>query len=152
MLIPASFQWFSSCTPASRGVKCLCTRAFIIPAHLEKLEQILVVSSSLVIWTKTKFKHKMRGCLLSHFRSCPALCNPMDCGLLGSSVHGILQARIREWLPMPFSRGSSWCRDRSHVSMSPGLTGRFFSISTTQEAPNIRYLGFILLVIQPLDS
>ena len=39
------------------------------------------------------------------------LCNPMDCSPPGSSVHGILQARILEWVAMPFSRGSSWPRD-----------------------------------------
>ena len=35
------------------------------------------------------------------------ICNPMDCSLPGSSVHGILQARILEWVAMPFSRGAS---------------------------------------------
>ena len=38
---------------------------------------------------------------------CLTLCNPMDCSLLGSSVHGILQARILERVAIPFSRGSS---------------------------------------------
>ena len=38
-------------------------------------------------------------------QSCPALCNPMDYSLPGSSVHGILQARILEWVAIPFSRG-----------------------------------------------
>ena len=47
---------------------------------------------------------------------CPALCNPMDCSLLGSSVHGILQARIVEWVAMPSSRGSSWLSDWTHIS------------------------------------
>ena len=37
---------------------------------------------------------------------CPTLCNPIDCSLPGSSVHGILQARILESVAMPFSRGS----------------------------------------------
>ena len=40
-------------------------------------------------------------------QSCPTLCKPMDCNLPGSSVHGILQARILEWVAIPFSRGSS---------------------------------------------
>ena len=40
-------------------------------------------------------------------QSYPTLCNPMDCNLPGSSVHGILQARILEWVAIPFSRGSS---------------------------------------------
>ena len=44
-------------------------------------------------------------------QSCPTLCNPTDCSLSGSSVYGILQARILEWVPMPFSRGSALPRD-----------------------------------------
>ena len=40
-------------------------------------------------------------------QSCPTLCDPMDCSLLGSSVHGIFQARILEWVAISFSRGSS---------------------------------------------
>ena len=38
---------------------------------------------------------------------CSTLCDPMDCSTPGSSVHGILQARILEWVAIPFSRGSS---------------------------------------------
>ena len=40
-------------------------------------------------------------------QSCPTLCDPMDCSLPSSSVHGILQARILEWVAIPFTRGSS---------------------------------------------
>ena len=47
---------------------------------------------------------------------CPTLCNPMDCSQLDSSVHGILQARILEWVAMPSSRGSSQLRDQTCVS------------------------------------
>ena len=46
-------------------------------------------------------------------RSCPALCNPTNCSPLGSSVHGILQARILERVAVPSSRGSSQPRDRT---------------------------------------
>ena len=49
----------------------------------------------------------------------PALCDPVECNLLGSSVHGILQAGVLEWVAMPSSRGSSRSRDQtflSHVS------------------------------------
>ena len=42
---------------------------------------------------------------------CPTLCNPMDCSLPGSSVHGIFQARILEWVAICLSRGSSQLRD-----------------------------------------
>ena len=41
-------------------------------------------------------------------QSCPTLCDPTDCNLPGSSVHGVSQARILEWAAIPFSRGSSW--------------------------------------------
>ena len=46
-------------------------------------------------------------------QSCPALCDPMDSSPLGSSVHGILQARILEWVAMPFSREFSQHRDQT---------------------------------------
>ena len=49
-------------------------------------------------------------------QSCLTLCNRMDCSPPGSSVHGILQARILEWIAMPFSRGSSWPRGWTCVS------------------------------------
>ena len=48
-------------------------------------------------------------------QSCPTLCEPMDCSLPGSSVHGILQARVLEWVAISFSRGSSQPRDRTFV-------------------------------------
>jgi len=51
-------------------------------------------------------------------QSCPNLCDPVDYCLPGSIVHGILQARILEWVAMPFSRGSSHPRDGTHVSVS----------------------------------
>ena len=44
------------------------------------------------------------------------LCNPMGCSLPVSSVHGILRARILEWVAISSSRGSSWPRDRTHIS------------------------------------
>ena len=49
-------------------------------------------------------------------QSCPAFCDPMDCSLPGSSVHGILQAGILEWVVMPSSRESSQPRDQTHNS------------------------------------
>ena len=58
----------------------------------------------------------------------------MDCTLPGSSVHGILQARILEWAAMPSSRGSSRPRNWTWVSMSPALAGKFFTTSATSES------------------
>ena len=53
-------------------------------------------------------------------QSCPALPDPTDCSLPGSSVHGILQARILEWVAIPFSRGSSQPRNPAQVSCIAG--------------------------------
>ena len=49
-------------------------------------------------------------------QSCPTLCDPVDCSLTGSSVHGISQARILDWTAISFSRGSSRHRNQTHIS------------------------------------
>ena len=49
-------------------------------------------------------------------QSCLTLCDPMDCTLTGSSVHGIFQAIVLEWIAISFSRGSSQPRARTQVS------------------------------------
>ena len=68
--------------------------------------------------------------LVTH--SCPTLCNPMDCSPSGSSVHGILQARLLEWIVFSFSRGlPSQPRDGTHISC---IAVRFFTIWATREA------------------
>ena len=63
-------------------------------------------------------RNTFRGACLcpKSLQSCPTLCNFVDCSLPGSSVHGILQARILEWVAMPSSRGSSQPRDQARVS------------------------------------
>ena len=63
-----------------------------------------------VVWIYFKIT-----CMLSRF-NCVLLCDPRDCSPPGSSVHGILQTRILEWVAISFSRGSSRPRDRTHVS------------------------------------
>ena len=73
---------------------------------------------------------KEEMCLL-FAQSCPTLYNPVDYSLSGSSVHEILQARILEWVAIPFSRGSSRPRDQTQFSC---IAGRFFIIWATREA------------------
>ena len=63
-------------------------------------------------------------------QSCPTLCDPVDCSPPGSSIHGILQARILEWVAISFSRGSSQPRDRTHVSR---IAGRHVNLWATRE-------------------
>ena len=62
--------------------------------------------------------------------SCPTLWDPMDCSLPGSSVHGILQARILQWIAIPFSRGSS--RPLGIEPWVSCIAGRFFTIWATR--------------------
>ena len=74
---------------------------------------------------------------------CPTLETPWTVACPGSSVHGILQAIILEWVAIPFSRGSSQPRDWTEVSC---VAGRFFTIWATREAPIIYRLILHILV------
>ena len=67
--------------------------------------------------------------------SCVTLCGPVDCSPPGSSVQGISQARILEWVAISFSRGSSWPGDRIHVSC---MAGEFFTIWATLPLPTLK--------------
>ena len=68
-------------------------------------------------------------------QSCLILGHRMDCSPPGSSVHGILQVRILEWVAMPFSRGSgSITRIKPASLMSPALADGFFTTRVTWEA------------------
>ena len=71
---------------------------------------------------------------------CPALCSPMDCRLLGSSVHGIHHASILEWVAIYFSRESSRPKDGTWVSC---VAGRLFSIWVTKV--DFSFLFFFLV-------
>ena len=77
-------------------------------------------------------------------QSWPTLCDPVDCSPPSSSVHGILQAGILEWVAIPFSRESSQPRDRIQVSC---FAGRFFTICATREAQANNKTGQMLTVI-----
>ena len=66
-------------------------------------------------WAESKFK----------FQLCPILRDPVDCSPPGSSVHGIPQARILEWIAIPFSRDSSQPMDQTQVSC---IAGGFFTV------------------------
>ena len=80
------------------------------------------------------FKGITVPCLVAQL--CPTLRGPLDCGLPGSSLHGIFQARILEWVTISISRGSSWPWDRTRVSClsCQRLAAGLFTTSTTWEA------------------
>ena len=64
------------------------------------------------LWTSGKVGETFDACVLSLF----LLCNPMHCSPPSSSVHGISEARILEWVAISFFRGSSQSRDQIHIS------------------------------------
>ena len=66
-------------------------------------------------------------------QSCPTLCDPMDCSPPGSSVHGIFQARILEWVAIPSSRGSR-LRNQTSLSYVSCIVRRVFTTRVTWEA------------------
>ena len=122
---PQSHQWSaSSGSPARLGSCCLlgdsrsevvmttmlrpikCSMCIIAEACFW-LGILLLLSNSVLSWSFVCVK------LL---QPCLTLCYPMDCSLPGSSVHGILQARILECVAMSSSRESSWPRDRTCIS------------------------------------
>ena len=75
--------------------------------------------------TKCLWDHYVSACV--HAQSCLTLCDPMDWSLPDSSLHGILWARILEWVTMPSSTGSFRPRDRTCVSCGSWIAGRFFT-------------------------
>ena len=75
-------------------------------------------------------------CVCEVAQSCPTLCDPMDCSLTGSSVHGIFQARVLEWVAISFSRGSSPPRNRTPVSR---IAGRCFTVWATRNSGGMLY-------------
>ena len=81
----------------------------------------VLVSTRFCLFTSSFFECEVASVLLL------TLCHPMDCSLPGSSVNGILQARILEWVAISFSRGSSWYRDWIPVSCGSCIAGRFFT-------------------------
>ena len=68
-------------------------------------------------------------------QSCPTLCDPMDCSLPDSSVHGIFQAIVLEWIAISFSRGSSRPRYWTRVFC---IVDRRFTVWATREVPTLK--------------
>ena len=108
-----------------------------------------VFSTWRVQTTSALFYALLHACVVA--QSCPALSNPMDCSPPSSSVHGILQTRILEWVAIPSSRGSSRPRDWTHVSCVSCTAGGFFTCWAIREAALCLlvhiYCGLIIVVV-----
>ena len=120
IMTPAPLWWVVTSQLSSKGA-----------ADLLFMCCVPFISSWIVFSTLTSILNYFYSYLLVA-QSCPTLCNPMDYSLLGSSVHGVIQARILEWVAIFFSRGSSWPRDWTRVSY---IAGRFFPTWAIWEAP-----------------
>ena len=88
------------------------------------------------------WRHAM-CCLVT--QSSPTFCSPVGCSPPSSSVHGILQARILEWVAIFSSRGSSWPRDQTRVFCISCIAGRFFPTVPPGKLQTVSILGYSIL-------
>ena len=86
--------------------------------HFTKLLNLIAIFT---VWGQNRVEIKYSTCLVAQSR--PTVCDPMDCSPPGSSVHGILQARMLEWTAISFSRASSQPEDPTRILsfLSPAL-------------------------------
>ena len=112
-----TFQRFKNFLPAKEYVKAV----YCHPAYLTYMQSTCMHAKSL--------------------RSCPTLCDPVDCSLPGSSVHGFSSGKNTGGDALPSSRGSSLSRDQTHISyILPALAGMFCTTSATWEALYAEYI------------
>ena len=104
-----------------------------------KIQILVILSSSFIVGFQISVVHVCAESL----RSCPTLCEPMDCSLPGSSIHGVSQERIQERFAPSFSRESSQPRDWTHTSYGSCIAGRFF----TPESP-----GKLQIIVPPYTN
>ena len=100
------------------------------------------------IWWKY---HVMTNQCVLVIQLCPTLCDPMDYSPPGSSVHGILQARILEWVAISFSRGSSQHRCQTRVSCISYIGRWIHYHCTTWEALPLTSVLLLLIILFPID-
>ena len=115
---PDNFSFKHHATSAAICASKLAGLGFCFPPNLMYLNHSLPCLEWVSEWVKVA-------------QLCPTLCIPMDCSPAGSIFHGVLQARILEWVVIPFSRRSFPHRDWSQVSR---IGSEFLTISTTREA------------------
>ena len=129
-------KWLSSSSWLIRRAHCLET------VHI-KIQRLVVQPTAPLqefrismsrVWTFLYLRAS--ACLVA--QSCLTLCDSVDCSPPGISFHGILQARMLDWVAIPFSRGSSQPRDGTWVSC---IAGRLFSVWVTREAQRLVEVG-----------
>ena len=140
--------------PFLRGVTFQTAQSVIKDSNLSMMLETLLTTFSSVPnvtanndWPPLRTPYEFNSCNPEHLEPCfspspiitvrewsrsvvTALCDPMDCSLPGSSVHGIFQAIVLEWVAISFSRGSSWSRDQTQVSR---IVDRCVAVWATRE-------------------
>ena len=133
---------------------CICVNFLVLSNGQPWYKRLTLEEAGWRVHSNSLCNFSVSWKLLLVAESCPSLPNSMDCSLPGSSVHGILQARILEWVSISFSRGPSWPRDQTHVF----CTGRWILyLWITWEVPEYGYLQpkdftYILALSLPLWS
>ena len=145
-IICRSFSVEISCTAHHSRCLIMGPTGHRPPSHPEPPPLPLPGSLHLLgqFWGSSAFVSGRALCCAKSLQSCPTLCDPTDCSPPGSSVHGILQAGILEWVAMSSSRGSARPKDRSSPEgadwMGLGLAATsvkiFFNLKQMQ--PNIK--------------
>ena len=110
-----------------------CTVLSCCSGHWRDVSVVETLSFGRCVFSQQKQAEQTLSCLVKVLfaQLCLILCDPIDCSPPGSSVHGILQARILEWVAISFSRGSSRPGVQPQVFC---IAGRFFTFSATREA------------------
>ena len=149
-LVPKSICRLARPAPASNTLQpnesFIIWSSFVLNyAGVNRLCPVTCISSNRklpLIWHKSSLKHS--SLLLSVFspQSSLILCNPMGCSPPGSSVYGILQARIPEWVVTSSSRGSSWPRCRTLISRGSCIGGQALYHWATRQAAET-FQGFL---------
>ena len=137
---PYSVSLFSTLFPG-QITRLLTSLSNLLNAHMYSKKKS---------WTVKEKDVTFCVCMLSRF-SCIWLWDTMDCSPPGSSVHGILQARILEWLPCPPPGDSPHPGTEPESLTSPVLAGRFFTTSATWEVQFSAVAQSCLTLCNPID-
>ena len=116
-----------------KKICCFFLKQILFPYGLETMKSIFTKQALIIlneILTCCKVNTKVT-------QSCPILCDSM-----GNTVHGILQARILEWVAVPFSRGSSQARDRTQISCIEG--GFFYQLNHKARPRILEWVAYLL--------
>ena len=145
--------WLHSLYQEHQNEGILLKKSFHIHSHEQKMEEECICANTLILLTRQHYrpgwiskvkqvnqwrlylwrlKFGRQGRVSEVAQSCLTLCDPMDCKPPGSSIHGIFQARVLEWVAISSSRGLFWPRDWIQVSLT---AGRRFTVWATREGP-----------------